>query len=72
MSFSVSVGECRGVVFGPTLVVGRGITLFSFFVVLCSRVVASAFVGVPATLVGKGLVIPTEPCSRGSPPYSLQ
>ncbi|MQM05716.1 hypothetical protein Taro_038529, partial [Colocasia esculenta] len=32
----------------------------------------SAFVGVPAALAGKGLVIPTEPCSRGSPPYSLQ
>ncbi|MQM18069.1 hypothetical protein Taro_051054, partial [Colocasia esculenta] len=30
------------------------------------------FVGVPAALAGKGLVIPTEPCSRGSPPYSLQ
>ncbi|MQM17856.1 hypothetical protein Taro_050841, partial [Colocasia esculenta] len=29
---------------------------------------ASAFVGVPAALAGKGLVIPTEPCSRGSPP----
>ncbi|MQM13189.1 hypothetical protein Taro_046112 [Colocasia esculenta] len=27
---------------------------------------------VPAALAGKGLVIPTEPCSRGSPPYSLQ
>ncbi|MQL76988.1 hypothetical protein Taro_009392 [Colocasia esculenta] len=26
-----------GVVFGPTLVVGRGITLFCCFVVLCSR-----------------------------------
>ncbi|MQM13931.1 hypothetical protein Taro_046859 [Colocasia esculenta] len=26
----------------------------------------------PAALAGKGLVIPTEPCSRGSPPYSLQ
>ncbi|MQM21134.1 hypothetical protein Taro_054168 [Colocasia esculenta] len=33
---------------------------------------ASAFVGVPAALASKGLVIPTEPCSRGSPPYSLQ
>ncbi|MQL96371.1 hypothetical protein Taro_029043 [Colocasia esculenta] len=51
-----------GVVFGPTLVAGRGITLFRCFVVLC----------IPATLAGKGLVIPTEPCSRGSPPYSLQ
>ncbi|MQL68873.1 hypothetical protein Taro_001187 [Colocasia esculenta] len=29
---------------------------------------ASAFVGVPAALAGKGLVIPTKPCSRGSPP----
>ncbi|MQM08476.1 hypothetical protein Taro_041333, partial [Colocasia esculenta] len=26
------------------------------------------FVGVPTALAGKGLVIPTEPCSRGSPP----
>ncbi|MQM00067.1 hypothetical protein Taro_032800 [Colocasia esculenta] len=26
-----------GVVFGPTLVVGRDITLFRYFVVLCSR-----------------------------------
>ncbi|MQL96829.1 hypothetical protein Taro_029514 [Colocasia esculenta] len=30
------------------------------------------FVGVPTTLAGKVLVIPSEPCSRGSPPYSLQ
>ncbi|MQL74792.1 hypothetical protein Taro_007166 [Colocasia esculenta] len=29
---------------------------------------ASAFVGVPTALAGKGLVIPIEPCSRGSPP----
>ncbi|MQM09077.1 hypothetical protein Taro_041942 [Colocasia esculenta] len=28
--------------------------------------------GVPAALAGKGLVIPIEPCSRGSPPYFLQ
>ncbi|MQL94718.1 hypothetical protein Taro_027374 [Colocasia esculenta] len=28
--------------------------------------------GVPAALVGEGLVIPTGPCSRGSPPYFLQ
>ncbi|MQL86934.1 hypothetical protein Taro_019458, partial [Colocasia esculenta] len=28
---------------------------------------ASSVVGVPAALAGKGLVIPTEPCSRGSP-----
>ncbi|MQM13119.1 hypothetical protein Taro_046041 [Colocasia esculenta] len=27
---------------------------------------------VPTALDGKGLVIPTEPCSRGSPSYSLQ
>ncbi|MQL71350.1 hypothetical protein Taro_003670, partial [Colocasia esculenta] len=26
----------------------------------------------PAALVGEGLVIPTGPCSRGSPPYFLQ
>ncbi|MQM05981.1 hypothetical protein Taro_038806 [Colocasia esculenta] len=26
----------------------------------------------PATLAGEGLVIPTGPCSRGSPPYFLQ
>ncbi|MQL88605.1 hypothetical protein Taro_021169 [Colocasia esculenta] len=127
---------------GPTLVVGRGISLFHCFVVLCGRWLAfqqgpgvscrrvlllllgaravsvvaiftravvgfflglhvwvvvsrrlrkpacgvaftgaglrstssfaSAFVGVPAALAGKGLVIPTEPCSRVSPPYSLQ
>ncbi|MQM10598.1 hypothetical protein Taro_043489 [Colocasia esculenta] len=30
------------------------------------------FVGVLAALVGKGQVIPTEPCSQGSPPYFLQ
>ncbi|MQL78313.1 hypothetical protein Taro_010734 [Colocasia esculenta] len=51
-----------GVMFGPTLVVGRDITLFRCFVF------ASAFVGVPVALAGKGLVIPIEPCSRGSPP----
>ncbi|MQL71285.1 hypothetical protein Taro_003576 [Colocasia esculenta] len=28
--------------------------------------------GVPTALAGEGLVIPTEPCSRGSPPYFLQ
>ncbi|MQL99972.1 hypothetical protein Taro_032701, partial [Colocasia esculenta] len=28
--------------------------------------------GVPAALAGEGLVIPTRPCSRGSPPYFLQ
>ncbi|MQL83495.1 hypothetical protein Taro_015990 [Colocasia esculenta] len=70
-----------GVVFGPTMVVGGGITLFRCFVILCSRCFplycfleyfASTFVGVPAALAGKGLVIPTEPCSRSSPPYSLQ
>ncbi|MQL96946.1 hypothetical protein Taro_029631 [Colocasia esculenta] len=33
---------------------------------------ASAFVGVLAALAGKGLVMATEPCLRGSPPYSLQ
>ncbi|MQM06623.1 hypothetical protein Taro_039448 [Colocasia esculenta] len=27
---------------------------------------------VPAALAGEGLVIPTGPCSRGSPPYFLQ
>ncbi|MQL91834.1 hypothetical protein Taro_024456, partial [Colocasia esculenta] len=27
---------------------------------------------VPAALAGEGLVIPTRPCSRGSPPYFLQ
>ncbi|MQL93061.1 hypothetical protein Taro_025696 [Colocasia esculenta] len=27
---------------------------------------------VPTALAGKGLAIPTEPCLRGSPPYSLQ
>ncbi|MQM15457.1 hypothetical protein Taro_048401 [Colocasia esculenta] len=37
-----------------------------------SRVVLLSLVGVPAALAGKGLVIPIEPCSRGSPPYSLQ
>ncbi|MQL87321.1 hypothetical protein Taro_019859 [Colocasia esculenta] len=26
-----------GVVFGPTLVVGRGVSLFCYFVVLCGR-----------------------------------
>ncbi|MQM16348.1 hypothetical protein Taro_049303, partial [Colocasia esculenta] len=35
-------------------------------------VVASAFVGVPAALASKGLVIPIEPCLQGSAPYSLQ
>ncbi|MQM13227.1 hypothetical protein Taro_046154 [Colocasia esculenta] len=35
-------------------------------------VVCFCVVGVPAALAGKGLVIPTEPCLRGSPPYSLQ
>ncbi|MQM14209.1 hypothetical protein Taro_047138 [Colocasia esculenta] len=30
------------------------------------------FVRVPTALAGEGLVIPTKPCSRGSPPYSLQ
>ncbi|MQM06817.1 hypothetical protein Taro_039641 [Colocasia esculenta] len=43
-----------------------------FLALLLSRVVASAVVGFPAALAGKGLVIPTEPCSRGLPPYSLQ
>ncbi|MQL90892.1 hypothetical protein Taro_023488 [Colocasia esculenta] len=57
-----------GVMSGPTLVVGRGITLFRCFVVLCSRVVCFHILGVPTALAGKGLVIPTEPCSRGSPP----
>ncbi|MQL71613.1 hypothetical protein Taro_003941 [Colocasia esculenta] len=33
---------------------------------------ASTSVGVPAALAGKGLVILTEPCLRGPPPYSLQ
>ncbi|MQL69786.1 hypothetical protein Taro_002070 [Colocasia esculenta] len=33
--------------------------------------VVSCF-GVPAALAGEGLVIPTGPCSRGSPPYFLQ
>ncbi|MQM00985.1 hypothetical protein Taro_033733 [Colocasia esculenta] len=38
----VSARACRGLlphrdVFGPTLVVGRGVTLFRCFVVLCSR-----------------------------------
>ncbi|MQM19295.1 hypothetical protein Taro_052296, partial [Colocasia esculenta] len=28
--------------------------------------------GVPTALAGEGLVIPTGPCSRGSPPYFLQ
>ncbi|MQL67871.1 hypothetical protein Taro_000139, partial [Colocasia esculenta] len=37
-------------------------TLFRCFIVLC----------VPAALDGKGMVISIEPCSRGSPPYSLQ
>ncbi|MQM15853.1 hypothetical protein Taro_048808, partial [Colocasia esculenta] len=27
--------------------------------------------GVPAALAGEGLVIPTRPCSRGSPPLHL-
>ncbi|MQL98933.1 hypothetical protein Taro_031645 [Colocasia esculenta] len=35
-------------------------------------VVLLPIVGVPTALAGKGLVIPIEPCSRGSPPYSLQ
>ncbi|MQL98907.1 hypothetical protein Taro_031623 [Colocasia esculenta] len=51
-----------GVVSSPTLVVGHGVALFHYFVVLC----------IPAAMAGKGLVIPTEPCSRGSSPYSLQ
>ncbi|MQM09209.1 hypothetical protein Taro_042074 [Colocasia esculenta] len=39
----------------------------------CFRIVVLLpLVGVPAALAGKGLVIPTKPCSRGSPPYSLQ
>ncbi|MQL92754.1 hypothetical protein Taro_025383 [Colocasia esculenta] len=42
-----------GVVYGPTLVVGRGVTLFRRFVLLL------IFVGVPAALASKGLVIPT-------------
>ncbi|MQM07907.1 hypothetical protein Taro_040754 [Colocasia esculenta] len=37
-----------GVAFGPTLVVGRGITLFCYFVVLCSRSVGGGMTfGVP-------------------------
>ncbi|MQM13533.1 hypothetical protein Taro_046458, partial [Colocasia esculenta] len=44
---------------------------------LWSLVVAPVFrellvSAVPAALAGKGLVIPTEPYSRGLPPYSLQ
>ncbi|MQL95822.1 hypothetical protein Taro_028492, partial [Colocasia esculenta] len=26
----------------------------------------------PAALAGEGLIIPTGPCSRGSPPYFIQ
>ncbi|MQM11241.1 hypothetical protein Taro_044146 [Colocasia esculenta] len=40
--------------------------------VASSSVVLLSLVGVHAALAGKGLVIPTKPCSRGSPPYSLQ
>ncbi|MQM17925.1 hypothetical protein Taro_050908 [Colocasia esculenta] len=39
---------------------------------VCRGVVLLPLVGVPSALAGKGLVIPTEPCSRASPPYSLQ
>ncbi|MQL93426.1 hypothetical protein Taro_026071 [Colocasia esculenta] len=38
--------------------------LFRYFVVPCYRV--------PAALAGEGLLIPTGPCSQGSPPYFLQ
>ncbi|MQM01437.1 hypothetical protein Taro_034195 [Colocasia esculenta] len=38
----------------------------------CVPMFCFRFIGVPAALASKGLVIPTEPCSRGSPPYSLQ
>ncbi|MQM08399.1 hypothetical protein Taro_041254 [Colocasia esculenta] len=33
---------------------------------------SSPVLGVPTALAGEGLVIPTGPCSRGSPPYSLR
>ncbi|MQM09284.1 hypothetical protein Taro_042149 [Colocasia esculenta] len=39
----------------------------------CFRIVVLLpLVGVHAALAGKGLVIPIEPCSQGSPPYSFQ
>ncbi|MQL87057.1 hypothetical protein Taro_019594 [Colocasia esculenta] len=44
--FDVSLGVASG----PTLVVGRGVTLFLCFIVLCSRVVLPLFFGVPAAL----------------------
>ncbi|MQL74565.1 hypothetical protein Taro_006917 [Colocasia esculenta] len=34
----------------------------------CSLPLLSSTLLVPATLAGEGLVIPTGPCSRGSPP----
>ncbi|MQL77417.1 hypothetical protein Taro_009828 [Colocasia esculenta] len=66
VSSFVSMGVCRGVASACVDSAGSvgvmfGLTRF-----------ASTFVGVPAALTGKGLVIPTEPCSRGSLPYSLQ
>ncbi|MQL82460.1 hypothetical protein Taro_014935 [Colocasia esculenta] len=39
---------------------------------LCPTPLVSAGVVFPAALAGEGLVIPTGPCSRGSPPYFFQ
>ncbi|MQL76499.1 hypothetical protein Taro_008890 [Colocasia esculenta] len=80
-----SVGFCRSRVYVTTLVGGHGIALFCSIVLFCCFVVPCCrcsslysflvlfpIFGVPAALVGEGLVISTWPCSRGSPPYSLQ
>ncbi|MQL91596.1 hypothetical protein Taro_024212, partial [Colocasia esculenta] len=48
------------------------VRLWSHVVTPVFLVVLLPLVGVLAALAGNGLVIPTEPCSRVLPPYSLQ
>ncbi|MQM15826.1 hypothetical protein Taro_048778 [Colocasia esculenta] len=57
-----------GVVSGPTLVVGRGVTLFRYFV----SSFASAFVGVPTALAGRDWLSLLSLVREAHPPYSLQ
>ncbi|MQL82655.1 hypothetical protein Taro_015135 [Colocasia esculenta] len=64
MSFFVSAGVCRGLLLHVFDSAGSTGVVFGLTRVVVEAVVLLPLVGVPAALAGKGLVIPTEPCSR--------
>ncbi|MQM02615.1 hypothetical protein Taro_035384, partial [Colocasia esculenta] len=65
-----------GVVFGPTLVVGHGITLFRYFVVLCSRLTPLLSLGRDSLLqefiAGRLWWRFVAPCIAGSVSYERE